>query len=441
MKKSKANELYNMFFMFLIIAIVGIFVYFAVRGQFEESANPDESNPSDNIQSGPGNNITGGESHTATSGGDKTTPENPSRPTDPLGPDPGDLTEYRITFTGAGDNVIHECLWMDAEKRAVTGGRKYNFKPMFSDVAEMVAAADIAFINQETPLAGNDFALSGYPYFNSPQDLGYDLVELGFDVINIATNHMIDKKEKGLKNAINFLRSFEETDDIIVIGDYLNSGELYDNIKVIERGGIKIAFLAYTYGTNGITLPDNAEVIVPYINDDLIVSQIAKAKEIADTVIVSIHWGEENWFSPSDDQIHVAQLIADCGVPAIIGHHPHVLQPIKWLTGSGGNKTLCVYSLGNLASGMEFPRNMVGGFIGFDIVKRGNKVTVENPVFTPTIYYYAQNWFNGHIYLLKDYTPELAKSHGTASRHNRPCTVEQLWKFVTDNIDAEFLRD
>ena len=284
-------------------------------------------------------------------------------------------------------------------------------------------------------MAGEGFELSGYPTFNSPQDLGHDLVELGFDVINIATNHMIDKGQRGLIGTINFLRSL----DTMVIGDYLNRDEL-DNIKVIERGGIKIAFLAYTYGTNGIALPAGAEVVVPYIEDGLIRAQIEKAKEVSDAVIVSAHWGDEDVFKPNDAQIRAAQLMADCGVLAVIGHHPHVIQPIEWLAGSGGNRTLCVYSLGNFASGMMRPTNMIGGFIGFDIVKRSGVVEIENPIFTPTIYYYAHNWLGGHVYLLDDYTPALAQSHGTNTRHGYKRTVEELREYVTKNINAEFLK-
>ena len=350
-------------------------------------------------------------------------------------PEPGPEPELRIRFTGTGDNVVHELIWIDAKNRAVPGGREYNFKPVYSDVAGMIADADIAFINQETPMAGSSFELSGYPLFNSPQDLGHDLVELGFDIINIANNHMIDKGETGLINTVNFLRSL----DTMLIGDYLSRDEL-DQIKIIERGGIKAAFLAYTYGTNGLSLPAGAQPVIPYINDELIIKQVAKAKESADTVIISVHWGPENIFVPSSEQRRVAQLMADQGVLAIIGHHPHVLQPIEWITGSGGGRTLCVYSLGNFASGMILPANMIGGFISFDIVKRGSTVTLESPVFTPTIYYYAQNWLNGHVYLLEDYTPELAASHGTQTRHEHRRTVDELWGYVTRNISAEFLK-
>jgi poly-gamma-glutamate synthesis protein (capsule biosynthesis protein) len=226
----------------------------------------------------------------------------------------------------------------------------------------------------------------------------------------------------------------------MIIGDYLNRDELYE-IKVIEREGIQVAFLAYTYSTNGLRLPANSELIIPYYNnEELIISQIAKAKEVSDAVIVSMHWGDEDVFTPNATQKRLAQLLADHGVLAIIGHHPHVLQPIEWITGSGGNRMLCVYSLGNLANGMIRPKNMIGGFINFDIVKRGDKIAVENPILTPTIYYYAQNWFNGHIYLLEDYTEELALNHGTRTRHGFNRTLDELWGYVTRNIDAEFLK-
>ena len=435
--KSKTQESYKFFFIILSIAILGIIIFYVV---YHNSLNKDGSNSSlsssntDEEISNTGEIITQITTRETTADEAETEPEN----TDETQPVKSDsvitITESRITFTGTGDNVVHECLWMDAAKRIIPGGRAYNFKPMFDDIADMISKADIAFINQETLMAGSDFVLSGYPLFNSPQELGHDLVELGFDIINIATNHMNDKGEKGLTSTINFWRSL----DTIVIGDYLNQDEIYD-IKVIERGGIKIAFLSYTYGTNGITLPQSSSIVIPYMSDELFLAQIGKAKEISDAVIVSLHWGEENTFKPTASQRQFAQLIADHGVLAIIGHHPHVLQPIEWIEGTGGNKTLCVYSLGNLASGMIAPANMIGGFISFDIVKRDNTVTLETPVFTPTIYYYGHGWLDGHIYLLKDYTPELAKSHGTYTRHGYSDTIDTLWGYVTKNIAAEFL--
>ncbi|MCL2096165.1 MAG: CapA family protein [Oscillospiraceae bacterium] len=438
--QTKPDRKYAIFFAALIVAVLAMFAFFSMRDSDKNNgAKPPETETPSNISNILDNYISTERTEQTelpeitdiTEITDTAESENIPEPEE---------KEIRIRFTGTGDNVVHECLWMDAQRRALPDGREYNFKPMFADAADIIASADIAFINQETPMAGSDYALAGYPLFNSPQDLGHDLAELGFDVINIANNHMLDKGEKGLVNTIDFLRSLPP----LVIGDYLNRDELYD-IKIIERNGIKTAFLAYTYSTNGLALPAGSEVIIPYIDDGLIVSQIEKAKEISDAVIVSVHWGEEDSFNPTTNQKRLAQLMADHGVLAIIGHHPHVLQPVEWLEGIGGNKTLCVYSLGNLASGMIRPMNMVGGFISFDIVKRietgenQNRIIIENPVFTPTIYYYGSGWLNGHVYLLKDYTPELAKSHGTFTRHGYSRTVEDLWGYVTRNISGEFL--
>lgn len=194
-------------------------------------------------------------------------------------------------------------------------------------------------------MTGDGYELSYYPMFNSPQDVGYDLQELGFDVVGIANNHMLDKGAKGLEKTIAFWKNME---GVLLIGGY-DSREDYDTVRVLEKNGIKIAFLAYTYGTNGLTKAASSPVVIPYINEDDITRQVAAAKNAADAVIVSVHWGDEGSFKPNDAQKRTAQLFADCGVTAIIGHHPHVIQPVEWITGKNGNKTLCVYSLGNFA--------------------------------------------------------------------------------------------
>jgi poly-gamma-glutamate synthesis protein (capsule biosynthesis protein) len=440
---NKTEKGYRIFFTVLSVMILGVFVFFAAYTVYYGNSPAGEKIERDAVLHSPDPTFApimpesseSFESFEPPESSEYLEPEESPEPLEP--PEPEEPDELRITFTGTGDNVVHPLLWIDAERRAVPGGRKYDFKPKYSDVADIIANADIAFINQEAMMAGSGFPLAGYPLFNAPQELAHDLIELGFDVMNIANNHMIDTGETGLVNTINFLRSL----DVLLIGDYLNRDELYE-IKVIKRGGIRIAFLAYTYSTNGLRLPASSEVVIPYYNnDELIISQIARAKEVSDAVIVSMHWGDEDVFTPNANQRRLAQLMADHGVLAIIGHHPHVLQPIEWIAGSGGNRTLCVYSLGNLANGMIRPKNMVGGFICFDIVKRGDIITLENPILTPTIYYYAQNWFNGHIYLLEDYTEELALTHGTRTRHGFTRTVADLWKYVTDNISAEFLKE
>lgn len=348
-------------------------------------------------------------------------------------PIPEPVETARISFLAAGDNVIHPCIYIDAKRRADESTREYNFKPMYADVADFIAGFDLAFINQETLMGGAELGYSGYPNFNSPQDLGLDLIELGFDIVSIANNHMCDKGVKGLAGTIDFWKS----QDIMMIGGYENA-EDYETPRIIELEGIKIALLSYTYGTNGHTLPASSELVVPYIDDETIVRQCAAANEAADFVIVSVHWGNENQYEPSEEQKHTAKLLAENGVDVIIGHHPHVLQPIEWIETDAG-ETLCIYSLGNLVSAMQYWQNMVGGFFTFDIVVMSDgEVYADSPQFVPTAFYYGPSYYNSHLYFLSDYPADVAATHGTKNLYNSSATPDDMKRFA-EKIMGEYI--
>lgn len=343
--------------------------------------------------------------------------------------------EIRITFMGCGDNITYEGNLADAMANAIDGGRTYNFKPTYENVLYKIQNADIAFINQETVMAGVGYPISCYPAFNSPQDLGLDVVELGFDVVNIATNHMLDMGANGFLKTIEFWKK----QDCLMIGGYENQ-EDFENIRIYEEQGIKIAFLSFNYGTNGISLPASSDIKIPCIDDEDIISQIKSAKEKADMVFVSMHWGDEGVFKPNDEQKRVAQLIADCGADVIIGHHPHVIQPVEWLTGKDGNKTLCIYSLGNFVAEQAYDYNIVGGIIEFEIVKKNDeKPYIENSVFTPTVCHFEAGLRNNKVYCLHEYTAELANKHAVKNYYGHTISLERLLKYVTDTIDKDFL--
>lgn len=344
-------------------------------------------------------------------------------------------SEVRITFMGCGDNITYEGNLAQARENAVDGGRTYNFKPTYENVLSKIQNADIAFINQETVMAGDGYPISCYPTFNSPQDLGYDVVELGFDVVNIATNHMLDMGTNGLSKTMEFWKN----QDVLMIGGYENK-EDFENIRIYEEQGVKIAFLSFNYGTNGIPLSASSDIKIPYIDDEDIVSQIKSAKQKADMVFVSMHWGDEGAFKPNDEQKRIAQMIADNGADVIIGHHPHVIQPVEWLDGKDGNKTLCVYSLGNFVAEQAYDYNALGGIIEFEIVKKNNeKPYIENPVFTPTVCHFEAGLKNNKVYYLHDYSPELASKHAVSTYYGHTISLERLIKYTTDTIDKEFL--
>lgn len=356
------------------------------------------------------------------------TPADPMEKTELTDPFAG----VEITVTACGDNLIHPNIYLDAGFRG-TAEKEFDFLPMYADIAPHIASADIAFINQETVMAGEGYTNSGYPTFNSPQQLGLDLVELGFDMIGLANNHMLDKGAAGLEATINFWNSQPVTQ----LGGYLNADDAAQ-IRVTETEGVKIAWLTYTLHTNMISKPASSPLVIPYIDDDVILADLEKAEDAGDFTIVSIHWGDENTQTPNAEQKRLASLIAENGADVIIGHHSHTLQPIEWIETDRG-RTLCIYSLGNLVSGMARPVNQVGGFVNFTIRSDGfGGLITEDVKFLPTVFYYGMDWYHTHVFWLDDYTSEIAAIHGVAIS-GYTLTPEAAEAFVTNVITEEFL--
>ncbi len=358
--------------------------------------------------------------------------------------------ETRLTFLAAGDNIIHGNVYLDAENRA-KNGEKYNFTDMYDGIADAVKAADIAFINQETPICGDSLGIYGYPNFNSPEAVGDTLIELGFDIVNVANNHTLDMKERGYRGTLDYWDA--RSDEITMIGGYRSKAD-YENIRVIEKDGISIALLSYTYGTNGMFLPVSSELMIPSmdsrdkdcITKDEIVRMVKKADGLADLVFVVMHWGEENYFTLSSSQKTLSTAITEAGADVIIGMHPHVIQDMEWKTASDGSETLVIYSLGNLINTQYDNQNLVGGIVTFDIVKDKNgNITIEDPVYNPTVTHYNKDRLGLQVYFMQDYTEELVKLHGNPSYGTTAAkkiwTMEKIRSFATDNVSEEFLPD
>lgn len=342
--------------------------------------------------------------------------------------------ETRLSFVAVGDNIIHSAIMEDAKNHA-GDGEEYSFQYIYDHVRDEISAADVAFVNQETLLGGKNLGYYGYPNFNGPQEAGDALVDAGFDIVCIATNHMCDMNEAGLAGTLDYW----EKQPVTLIGGYRNA-EDYERIRVLEKNGVKIALLAYTYDpytTNGMKLPSSSELITPIYNEDVIRRQVAAAKEVGDIVIVNMHWGQDSSFTVNAEQKKYAQILADCGVDVVIGEHPHVLQPMQWMDGKDGHKMLLTYSIGNFLSTMYNDYFMVGGMLSFDIVKNQDGTHVENPLLIPTVTYYDVNRANLSIYFLDEFTSELASSHGTNA--HGATSIEKLRGYVTNAIPKEFL--
>ena len=340
----------------------------------------------------------------------------------------------KASFVGCGDNIIYYGTYRDAKSQAVSGGRAYNFRPMYSEVESIISSADLAFINQETVISHSNEPQS-YPNFNSPVDIADDLVDVGFDIISVANNHMLDHGALGLKETYDNWKARNVT--LVGCHEENESGKY---VTYIEKNGIKIGIVSYTYGTNLGEDPAKYGLYASYLKYADVAGEVSEARENADFVIVSVHWGQEGAMTPSEEQKNYAQIMADNGADVIIGHHPHVLQPIEWIVGTSGNKSLCVYSLGNFLHEQDWEYNVPGGMITFDIQKiNEERATVENVQFIPTVCHYPKSFYGNKIYLLENYTADLANAHAVRTYYKHNISLEGLISIVKKTISSEFL--
>ncbi len=283
-----------------------------------------------------------------------------------------------ISLAAVGDILIHGTVYKDA--KTATG---YDFKPNIASVKHLLQSPDITIANQETIIGGTEIGLSTYPLFNSPYEVADALLDAGVDIVSIANNHTLDRGEKAVLNATSYFDKI----GMEYVGGYRDQ-EDKERIRVLNRNGIKLAFLSYTYGTNGIPVPKGKEYLVNLIEPEIMKADIAAAKQIADVLVVSMHWGNEYQLFPNDEQKSLAKMLANEGVDLVIGHHPHVLQPMEWITRDDGSKTFVVYSLGNFLSGQIKNYKDIGGVLQISITKQlvdnNSVVTIHDPQFTPT---------------------------------------------------------
>ncbi len=340
----------------------------------------------------------------------------------------------RATFTAVGDNLIHSYIYKQAQER--TSGNGYDFEYAYAEVAPHIASPDVAILNQEV-IISKEHNVSSFPCFNSPPELAEEMVDIGFDVFNIATNHSLDKGEAGLINNINIWKEF----GVIATGAYLNEEDM-NPIRTNTVNGITVAYISFTEYTNGLSLPEDSEVILVRAHDEaLLESRIKQARELADFVVVSAHWGVEYTHEPTDYQKQLAGKLGEWGADVIIGTHPHVIQPVEYITNSDGRKTLVAYSLGNFISTQDEGPRMLGGKLDFEFVKNNitGETSIENVSFSGVVTHYGSGRSNVRTMLLDDYTEELAAVHGVKTNTSK-FSKEYLEDILTDVIDEQFLK-
>ena len=272
-----------------------------------------------------------------------------------------------LSIIMVGDILLHSAVAQSGMQNDGT----YNFDALFTQTASEIQEADLALVNQEVIIGGTQLGITGYPSFNAPYELGDALIDAGFDVILHATNHALDKGKHGILNCLNYWESAHPDTAVLGIHD---SKKDQKQIYTCEQDGIKIAILNYTYGTNGIPLPEDMPYAVDLLNEQSIKKDLARARKAADFIIVCPHWGTEFLLEASTEQETWTQFFLENGVDLVIGTHPHVLEPVKQITGEDGHSMLVYYSLGNFVSwtssvGEGVSNRMVGGMAQIELQK------------------------------------------------------------------------
>lgn len=325
------------------------------------------------------------------------------------------IEEPEITLVMVGDMLMHlkvtqSGMWEDGSR---------NYDHIFEHVKDDISAADVAIVNQEVILGGEELGFSGYPMFNTSYALGDAIVDAGFDVVLHATNHTMDKGKTGLMNCINYWKDNHPETTVLGIHETEEDSE---DIYVYEQDGMKIAILNYTYGLNGLPQPSDMPFAVSLMDENKMARDLDKANEIADFTVVCPHWGTEYQTKESENQHMWCQFFMEHGVDLVIGTHPHVIQPVEMWEDEDGNQMLVYYSIGNFInstadSGIGIGKRVVGGMaqvrLGMD---ESGKVVIKEYDVEPLVTQIQRGPGAMTTYRLEDYTEELAKENQMSGR-------------------------
>jgi poly-gamma-glutamate capsule biosynthesis protein CapA/YwtB (metallophosphatase superfamily) len=324
----------------------------------------------------------------------------------------------KLSFLFLGDIMGHDEQIWSAENRET---HTFNYDDVFRYIKPVISDADIAIANFEVTLGGPPY--SGYPQFSSPPALAAACKNAGIDYMVTANNHAADRGKKGIAGTINRLDSL----GIPHTGTFLDSSSrdsLYP--LMIKKNGMSVALLNYTYGTNGINVPD--PVIVNILDKNVITADIKKAKaNNPDITILFLHWGTEYDTVPSKMQTDLAEYFFSLGVDLIIGSHPHVLQKMVWLKNvSGGKDEIVVYSMGNFVSNQRKPKTDGGAIVRIGFIKSGNELKISDAGYYLTWVYTPIEKYRKKFFILP-----CSQFENNPEFFSKPEEYDQMKNFIT----------
>lgn len=349
-------------------------------------------------------------------------------------PTPTPPPYFDAVWIGVGDIMSHTPQLPGAYNKETDS---YDFMPYFEPITSLLDEGDWVMANLETPIAGKEIGYSGYPTFNAPIELAQALWDSGFNVLSTANNHSLDKGEKGILNTLENLHNIGFT----TVGT-ASSTEDAEKITIIDHNDIKMGFLSYTYGTNGIPIPQGKPYLINLIDKEAIIADMTKLRDAgADVITIALHFGIEYQIAPSEEQKKLARELIAAGADIIAGSHPHVLQPYELLSSydENGNERqgLIIYSMGNFISNQRGNSKDYGAIFQVNIRKHNDTGAIEftDVVVTPTwVQRYKSD--SNYRYRILPVEATLAERNDTLLTNSDYSTLESDFAMLTKRLTS-----
>ena len=348
------------------------------------------------------------------------------------------INDKEISIVVFGENFAHDSVINSGKQSDGT----YNYDFLFDNLRVYSSNADIAAIYQSTLIGGNDLGVKGYPNFNTPEEMMTAISNAGFDVVLTASNHTNDLGVEAIRKSISL---WNNVPGVMAIG--MNSTkEEAELIRIMPVKGKKIAMLNYTAGMNKPIENQDDKYMVNYLNKDKVISDITKAEEMADYVIVFPYWVSEYTYDTTDEQRAFAKAMVEAGADLIVGASSHFIGEIEKIKADNGNEALCYYSVGNFCSSFNYSDAMVGGLarITLQIDEEGIVLDETKTGITPIVTHYTHTEGESDakivgVYPIWAYTSEMASSHGIITRAGVPFSMSVIEKIISEKISDKYL--
>ena len=347
-----------------------------------------------------------------------------------------------LHIRAVGDNLIHEAF-IDAGK-----DNDWDFDFLYENIKDDISDADLASVNQETPLTTEHENAAGYPDFNTPSEVGDALADAGFDIITQATEHAFDQEKTGIRDTISFWE--DEHEKVTLLG--IHNSENDPRYQIIKKKNFKIAVMNYsTMLSENHSIPEDSSYMVNLYSEENAREDLEEAKQEADVAIVYLHGGQDESVEPEKRLKERVQFLAEQGADVIICSHPHILKGYELIEKPDGKETLVYCSLGNFVSAQSSLENLLGGMADFTLKKDGDEITIDSYTMVPLVMHYNEDYTECSVYKLEDYTDELAQEHGIHEENpeedfsltaledaaDQAGELHTEWEFQTDDTDEE----